>query len=83
MTYQDKRITKLRAYLIGVLNSLTQNTKYELNANNLASDVNNYSLDKIPMQKEINKWIIGTFIIIFGMILGLVALIIINKKVIR
>ncbi len=30
-----------------------------------------------------NKWITGTFIIIFGMILGLVALIIINKKVIR
>ena len=46
MTYQDKRITKLRAYLINVLNSLTQNTK-GLNANNLASDVNNYSLDKI------------------------------------
>jgi len=60
MTYQDKRITKLRTYLIGVLNSLTQNTKYELNANNLASDTNNFSLDKIPMQKTISKWIIGT-----------------------
>lgn len=60
MTYQDKRITKLRAYLIGVLNSLTQNTKYELNANNLASNTNNFSLDKIPMQKTISKWIIGT-----------------------
>lgn len=60
MTYQDKRITKLRAYLISVLNSLTQNTKYELNANNLANNVNNYSLDKIPMQKIVSKWIIGT-----------------------
>lgn len=59
MTYQDKRITKLRAYLINVLNSLTQNTK-GLNANNLASDVNNYSLDKIPTQKQVSKWIIGT-----------------------
>ena len=60
MTYQDKRITKLRAYLISVINSLTQNTKYELNANNLSVDINNYSLDKIPMQKTVTKWIIGT-----------------------
>lgn len=59
MTYQDKRITKLRAYLINVLNTLTQNIK-GLNANNLSSDVNNYSLDKIPTQKQVSKWIIGT-----------------------
>ena len=60
MTYQDKRIAKLRAYLISVLNSLTQNPKYELNVNNLNNNLNNFSIDKIPMQKTISKWVIGT-----------------------
>lgn len=60
MTIEDKRISKLRAYLIGVLNSLTQNAKFSLNANNLDNEPNNYSLDKIPMEKTISKWVIGT-----------------------
>lgn len=32
---------------------------------------------------ERNAWIVGTIIIVFGMIIGLVALLIINKKIIR
>lgn len=60
MTIEDKRISKLRAYLIDVLNSLTQNAQFSLNANNLDNEPNNYSLDKIPMEKTISKWIIGT-----------------------
>lgn len=60
MTIEDKRISKLRAYLISVLNSLTQNAKFSLNANNLDNEPNNYSLDKIPMEKTISKWVIGT-----------------------
>lgn len=60
MTIEDKRISKLRAYLIDVLNSLTQNAKFSLNANNLDNEPNNYSLDKIPMEKTISKWVIGT-----------------------
>lgn len=60
MTIEDKRIFKLRVYLIGVLNSLTQDAQFSLNANNLDNEPNNYSLDKIPMEKTISKWIIGT-----------------------
>ena len=60
MTIEDKRISKLRVYLIDVLNSLTQNAQFSLNANNLDNEPNNYSLDKIPMEKTISKWIIGT-----------------------
>lgn len=60
MSYENKRITKLRAYLIDVLDDLVQNPKYSLNANNLDNEPNNYSLDKIPMQKTIKKWVIGT-----------------------
>lgn len=60
MSYENKRITKLRAYLIDVLDDLVQNPKYSLNANNLDNEPNNYSLDKIPMQKTIRKWVIGT-----------------------
>ena len=60
MAIEDKRITKLRAYLIGVLDGLVQNSKYSLNANNLDNEPNSYSLDKIPMQKTITKWVIGT-----------------------
>lgn len=60
MAIENKRITKLRAYLIDVLDGLVQNSKYSLNANNLDNEPNNYSLDKIPMQKTITKWVIGT-----------------------
>ena len=60
MAIEDKRITKLRTYLIGVLDGLVQNSKYSLNANNLDNEPNSYSLDKIPMQKTITKWVIGT-----------------------
>ena len=59
-TLSDKRISKLRDYLIEVLNDLVQNPRYSLNTNNLDNEPDNYSLDKIPMQKTISKWVIGT-----------------------
>ena len=58
----DTRIIKLRDYLIGIINTLTQNSKYQLNANMLSNEPNNYSLDKIPTEKTMTKWIIGTSI---------------------
>ena len=59
---EDTRIAKLREYLIGILDSLTHEEKYQLNANMLSNEPNNYSLDKIPTEKTISKWIIGTTI---------------------
>ena len=55
------RITKLREYLFSIIQGL--NAQYEqINVNFLSNDVNNYSLDKIPMQREVTRWITGTTI---------------------
>ena len=59
MNYEDLRITKLRQYLIGVIDKIVSNSKYQINANMLSNDVNNYSLDKIPVDTEVETWIIG------------------------
>lgn len=55
----ELRITKLRAYLISIIDTLLTDTKYSINANMLPADVNNYSLDKIPVESTVEKWIIG------------------------
>lgn len=61
MEYSDLRVSKLRLYLLDILNTITQNTK-QINANMLSSDINNYSLDKIPVDTEVEQWIIGSVI---------------------
>lgn len=59
MSYEDTRISKLRDYLMSVLNIIASDKKNRINANMLSNDVNNYSLDKIPTNSEVEKWIIG------------------------
>ena len=61
MEYSDLRVSKLRLYLLDILNTITQNTK-QINANMLSNDINNYSLDKIPVDTEVEQWIIGSVI---------------------
>ena len=56
---EDYRITKLRDYLFGILNSLSTNSNYQINANMLSNKVGDYSLDKIPIDTEVESWIIG------------------------
>lgn len=58
----DYRIAKLRAYLVNIIKTLTNNQKFRINANMLEMNDNNidsYSLDKIPTNTEVEKWIIG------------------------
>ena len=55
----DYRIAKLREYLLNVIDSLTSNNKYQINANMLSNKVDDYSLDKIPVKTEVERWIIG------------------------
>ena len=55
----ENRITSLRAYLFTVLDEILQNSTYQINANMLDNDINNYSLDKIPTSSTIEKWIFG------------------------
>ena len=56
---EDYRITKLRDYLFEILNNLTTNSNYQINANMLSNKVGDYSLDKIPIDTEVESWIIG------------------------
>ena len=60
MGYSEKRITKLRDYLFNIIDTLmTNNDAYQINSNMLSNDVNNYSIDKIPTQTTVERWITG------------------------
>ena len=62
MDYNETRISKLREYLIGVIDTLTTDKDFQINANMLSKDINNYSLDKIPTASKVKTWIDGTVI---------------------
>lgn len=62
MNYDNTRIAKLRAYLFSIIDTLTTDKSYQINANMLDNDINNYSLDKIPTSSTIEKWINGVVI---------------------
>lgn len=55
----ETRISKLRTYLFSIIDTLLTDNKYQINANMLSNDINNYSLDKIPTASVIEKWITG------------------------
>lgn len=59
MNYDNTRIAKLRTYLFSIIDTLTTDKNYQINADMLDNDINNYSLDKIPTDFEIEKWING------------------------
>ncbi len=52
------RVTKLRAYLMDIITELIGQYG-EMNINFLSNESNNYSLDKIPVQTTVEKWITG------------------------
>ncbi len=53
------RITKLREYLIKIIDNMIEDKDYEMNTNMLSNNPNNYSLDKIPVASTVEKWITG------------------------
>ena len=59
MEYQNYRISKLRDYLFGIINTLTSNRNYQINADMLSNKIGDYSLDKVPVETEVEKWITG------------------------
>lgn len=60
MDYSEKRITKLRDYLFNIIDTLiADNDEYQINTNMLSNDINNYSIDKIPTQTTVERWITG------------------------
>lgn len=58
MNIEDLRISKLRLYLFNIINNLTTNRNYQINADMLSNKAGDYSLDKIPTNVEIENWII-------------------------
>lgn len=58
MAITDYRISKLREYLFNIINTLTTNTNYQISADMLGK-IGDYSLDKIPVDTEVEDWIIG------------------------
>jgi hypothetical protein len=60
MDYQNTRISKLRDYLFGIITTLTNNNEFQINADMLSNDIDNYSLDKIPTASTVRKLIGGT-----------------------
>lgn len=59
MNIEDLRISKLREYLFEIINTLTTNRNYQINANMLSNKIDDYSLDKMPTDIEVENWIIG------------------------
>ena len=59
MNVNDYRISKLRTYLFDIINTLTTNRNYQINANMLSNTIDDYSLDKIPTDIQVENWIIG------------------------
>lgn len=55
----DLRVEKLREYLMQIIDGILTDTNYQINANMLSADVNNYSLDKMPVSSVVEQWVIG------------------------
>ncbi len=54
----NSRIAKVRTYLFTILDTLLTDKKYQINANFLTNDINNYSLDRLPVDDNVEQWII-------------------------
>lgn len=59
MNIKETRINNLREYLCKIIGALTTNKNFNINANMLSKNVNNYSLDKIPTASTVEKWVNG------------------------
>lgn len=57
----ELRISKLAEYLVKVIADIAKK-QIKINANMLSKNIDNYSLDKIPTESTIEKWINGTII---------------------
>lgn len=61
MEIANLRVTKLRAFLMGIIEELVESYG-EMNINFLSNEPDNYSLDKIPVDPNQEQWIIGNFL---------------------
>ncbi len=52
------RVEKLRSYLFDVVKAINSKCK-QINVDMLSDDINNYSINKIPTESVVEKWITG------------------------
>lgn len=57
MDIEKLRISKLKNYLVNVIQDLSN--KNSINVNILSKDIGSYSLDKIPTDYKVERWITG------------------------
>ena len=55
----ETRLSKLSIYLFSIIDTLTTDKNYQINAYMLSNDIINYSLDKIPTSSQVEKWVTG------------------------
>lgn len=56
---KEYRITKIKEYMMQLIDEMTNSKDYLINANSLSKNIGDYSLDKIPTQPEVDNWIIS------------------------
>ena len=59
MNKSDTRIESLRKYLCEIISTLSANKNFKINANMLSKNINNYSIDKMPTNSTVEKWVTG------------------------
>lgn len=59
MEVENLRISKIRSYLCDVITALTESDDFEINADMLSNEIDDYSLDKIPTASVVERWITG------------------------
>lgn len=60
--YENTRINKIRLYLFNIIEEIINDDNFQINADMLSDEINNYSLNKIPVASTVEKWINGTTI---------------------
>lgn len=58
-TITNTRVEKLRDYLFTIIDEFLTDKNYQINANMLSNDPQNYSLDKIPEASTVETWVTG------------------------
>ncbi len=58
--YTNLRVNKIREYLIDIIDELNGNTNSQINVDMLSNKINDYSIDKVPVEVETKTWILGT-----------------------
>lgn len=56
------RVQKVREYLFDIIDNFLTDKNYQINADMLSNNPNNYSIDKIPTSSTIEEWITGSSI---------------------